>query len=164
MLIIFFCFHVAELFQTERSHIRVLRVLDQLFYQPIKEQQILPADYLQLLFPNLEEIFVIHSQLNSNLKSRKKENAIVGDVGDILLKTVSKLFFFLQTDFINRIYFLKSESVLHPTLGKLSRGIKNLFCKFLMYVVTNPFIYSFKIFGKLFFHIFWGLFLITRNR
>lgn len=65
-------------------------MLDQLFYQPMKEQQILPADYLQLLFPNLEEIFVIHSQLNGNLKSRKKENPIVGDVGDILLKTVSK--------------------------------------------------------------------------
>lgn len=112
-------FFVTELFQTERSHIRVLRVLDQLFYQPMKEQQILPADYLQLLFPNLEEIFLIHSQLNSNLKSRKKENAIVGDVGDLLLKTVSKLVVFFITKFDAMNFDSSTKSELHPAVSPL---------------------------------------------
>ncbi|XKL60621.1 hypothetical protein PGB90_007678 [Kerria lacca] len=32
-------------------------------------------------------MLVIHSQFNSSLKLRKKENSVIGDIGDILLKT-----------------------------------------------------------------------------
>lgn len=83
------CFFVTELFHTERSHVRALKILDQLFYQPMKEQQILPVDHLQLLFPNLDEMLEIHSQFNNNMKLKKKENVTVGDIGDILLKMVT---------------------------------------------------------------------------
>lgn len=64
-------------------------MLNKLFYKPMKEQQILPDDYLQLLFPNLEQILTIHLQFNSLMEAKKKENPVVGDVGDILLKTVN---------------------------------------------------------------------------
>lgn len=80
---------VAELFHTERSHVRALKILDQLFYQPMREQQIIPAEQLQLLFANLDVMLEIHSQFNNNMKLKKKENSIVGDIGDILLKMVS---------------------------------------------------------------------------
>lgn len=57
----------------------------------MKEQQILPEDFLQLLFPNLEQILTIHLQFNSLMEAKKKENPVVGNVGDILLKTVNSL-------------------------------------------------------------------------
>ncbi|XP_065207030.1 rho guanine nucleotide exchange factor 12 isoform X3 [Planococcus citri] len=77
---------INELFHTERSHVRALKILDQLFYQPMRELQIIPPEQLQLLFANLDEMLEIHSQFNNNMKLKKKENSIVGDIGDILLK------------------------------------------------------------------------------
>lgn len=64
-------------------------MLDNLFYKPMKSQQVLPEEHLQLLFPNLDQILIIHLQLHTLMKAKKKENAIVGEVGDILIKTVN---------------------------------------------------------------------------
>lgn len=83
--------YVVELFHTERSHVGALKVLNKLFYKPMKEQQILPEEFLQLLFPNLEQILTIHLQFNNLMEVKKKENPVIGNVGDILLKTVNIL-------------------------------------------------------------------------
>lgn len=75
----------SELFHTERSHVRALRVLSHVFHKPLLESQVLPLDQIQLLFSNLDEMVTIHSRFNQAMKRKKKENPCVGDVGDLLL-------------------------------------------------------------------------------
>ncbi|XP_014236833.1 rho guanine nucleotide exchange factor 11 isoform X1 [Trichogramma pretiosum] len=76
---------INELFHTERSHVRALKVLSQVFHRPLLEAQVLPADQLQLLFSNLDEMVQLHSQFNQAMKRKRKENPCVGDIGDLLL-------------------------------------------------------------------------------
>lgn len=76
---------INELFHTERSHVRALRVLSHVFHKPLLESQVLPLDQIQLLFSNLDEMVTIHSRFNQAMKRKKKENPCVGDVGDLLL-------------------------------------------------------------------------------
>ncbi|KAJ9582237.1 hypothetical protein L9F63_003366, partial [Diploptera punctata] len=76
---------VNELFHTERSHVRNLKVMDQVFYRPMVENQLLPQDHIQLLFSNLDEMLDIHSQFNNSMKSKRRENPLVGDIADLLL-------------------------------------------------------------------------------
>ncbi|KAF6215352.1 hypothetical protein GE061_010104 [Apolygus lucorum] len=76
---------INELFYSERSHVQALRVLDQIFYKPMKEQQILPQDQISLLFSNLEEFLTFHSQFNTSMKAKRKENVVVGNISDLLL-------------------------------------------------------------------------------
>lgn len=54
----------------------------------MQENQILPADQLHLLFQNLEEMLDIHSRFNNAMKTKKKEDPLVGDISDILLAMV----------------------------------------------------------------------------
>lgn len=50
----------SELFYTERTHLRALRVLDSVFYQRLKGENILPPEDVKLIFINLEEIIQLH--------------------------------------------------------------------------------------------------------
>ncbi|XP_046826713.1 uncharacterized protein LOC124427617 isoform X2 [Vespa crabro] len=77
---------INELFHTERSHVRALKVLSHVFHKPLLESQVLPLDQIQLLFSNLDEMVAIHSRFNQAMKRKKKENPCVGDVGDLLLE------------------------------------------------------------------------------
>lgn len=51
----------AELFYTERAHVRMLRVLDHVFYQKLSKEAILPPADIKNIFTNLEEILQLHS-------------------------------------------------------------------------------------------------------
>ena len=53
------------------------------------DTQILPPDYIQLLFSNLDEMQHIHSQFNNLLKVKRRDSPVVGDIADILLSMVS---------------------------------------------------------------------------
>lgn len=64
-------------------------MLDRVFYRPMKEQQILASDQLQLLFANLEEMLDIHSQFNNSMKAKRKEGPVIGEIGDLLYSMVS---------------------------------------------------------------------------
>ncbi|XP_054285231.1 rho guanine nucleotide exchange factor 12 [Macrosteles quadrilineatus] len=75
---------INELFMTERSHVRGLKVLDRVFYRPMKEQQVLPQEQIQLLFSNLEEMLEIHSRFNNSMKAKRKEGPVIGEIGDLL--------------------------------------------------------------------------------
>ncbi|XP_011497167.1 PREDICTED: rho guanine nucleotide exchange factor 12 [Ceratosolen solmsi marchali] len=76
---------INELFHTERSHVRALKVLSQVFHKPLLETQVLSLDQIQLLFSNLDEMVTLHSQFNQAMKRKKKENPCVGDIGELLL-------------------------------------------------------------------------------
>lgn len=50
----------AELFYTERAHLRMLKVLDNVFYQRMTRESILPPADIKNIFTNLEEIVQLH--------------------------------------------------------------------------------------------------------
>lgn len=55
-------FFVPELFYTERSHLRKLKVLDAVFYQRMNRDGILSPEDINHIFVNLEEIIQLHGK------------------------------------------------------------------------------------------------------
>lgn len=49
-----------ELLTTEASHLRTLRVLDQVFFQ--KMRSVLNSEELACVFPNLPQVYDLHGQ------------------------------------------------------------------------------------------------------
>ncbi|XP_050528343.1 rho guanine nucleotide exchange factor 11-like isoform X2 [Daktulosphaira vitifoliae] len=82
---------INELYHTERSHIRGLKVLEHVFHRPMRELQILPPDQLQLLFANLEQMYELHSQFSTTVKAVRKDNQVVQNIGHVLLNTFDGL-------------------------------------------------------------------------
>lgn len=76
---------LAELFHTERTHVRNLKVLSQVFYIPMLKNQILSKDILHSIFANLENMKEIHSSFNRSMRRLKKTSQLIGNVGDLLL-------------------------------------------------------------------------------
>nr|XP_015201538.1 PREDICTED: rho guanine nucleotide exchange factor 11 [Lepisosteus oculatus] len=72
----------SELFTTESSHLRTLRVLDQVFLQKMKG--VLNQEELGCIFPNLPEVLEAHSSLCESMK-KLRESLIVNTIGDIML-------------------------------------------------------------------------------
>lgn len=64
------CVFVSELFYTERSHLRKLKVLDAVFYQRMNRDGILPPEDIKHIFVNLEEIIQLHGTQNKLLSAR----------------------------------------------------------------------------------------------
>lgn len=77
------------MFHTEKSHVRNLKVLDIVFMKPLSNKQCLKQEELNLVFPNLNELLELHVKFNNIMKSKRKENPIVRDLGDVLLGMVS---------------------------------------------------------------------------
>uniref|UniRef100_A0A665WWK6 Rho guanine nucleotide exchange factor (GEF) 11 n=1 Tax=Echeneis naucrates TaxID=173247 RepID=A0A665WWK6_ECHNA len=73
---------IYELFTTEASHLRTLRVLDQVFFQ--KMRSVLNSDELACIFPNLHQVYELHASLCEAMKKRR-ETPIVQDIGDVML-------------------------------------------------------------------------------
>lgn len=65
------CVGVSELFYTERSHLRKLKVLDAVFYQRMNRDGILPPEDIKNIFVNLEEIIQLHGKHDSLLSARR---------------------------------------------------------------------------------------------
>ncbi|CAN7980102.1 unnamed protein product, partial [Ixodes pacificus] len=78
---------INELFHTERTHVRNLKILMRLFHQPLRLQQepVLGVELLDLLFPNLEELLEIHQSFNEKMKRRRRQEPLVGDIGKMML-------------------------------------------------------------------------------
>ncbi|XP_069073973.1 rho guanine nucleotide exchange factor 11 isoform X2 [Pleurodeles waltl] len=76
---------IHELFATEMSHSRILRVLDLIFYQRMKKENLLSQDELLLLFPNLPVLIEIHNSLAESMKKLREEGPIIQEIGDLML-------------------------------------------------------------------------------
>ncbi|XP_068778159.1 rho guanine nucleotide exchange factor 11 isoform X8 [Struthio camelus] len=76
---------INELFATEGSHLRILRVLDLLFYQRMKKESLLSREELALLFPNLPDVIEIHNSLSDSMKKLREEGPIIKEIGDLML-------------------------------------------------------------------------------
>lgn len=81
----------AEIYQTERNHVRTLRLLEGIFMRPLQESGALPHELLNLLFPySLIHLKDLHSAFEFKLKQRRSEHAnVVREIGDLLLSMVS---------------------------------------------------------------------------
>ena len=72
--------------------------MHRLFHNPLKEQGF-PSELIILLFPNIEELIEVHNTMNINFKNKRKENAVIGDVAELLLNRVSFFYQVLYTTF-----------------------------------------------------------------
>lgn len=52
----------SELFTTEHAHVRMLSVLQMIFSKPLEREELLTADELAAIFPNLDEIIEMHCE------------------------------------------------------------------------------------------------------
>uniref|UniRef100_W5KJ64 Rho guanine nucleotide exchange factor (GEF) 12b n=1 Tax=Astyanax mexicanus TaxID=7994 RepID=W5KJ64_ASTMX len=82
---------INELFYTERAHLRMLKVLDNVFYQRMTRETILPPADIKNIFTNLEEIVQMHVSIMEQMTAirKKNETAVVDIIGDDLLSWFS---------------------------------------------------------------------------
>ncbi|KAM6168770.1 rho guanine nucleotide exchange factor 11 isoform 5-T5 [Erethizon dorsatum] len=76
---------INELFVTEASHLRTLRVLDLIFYQRMKKENLMPREELAQLFPNLPELIEIHNSWCEAMKKLREEGPIIKEISDFML-------------------------------------------------------------------------------
>ena len=75
---------INELFHTERSHVRNLKVLDMVFRRPLLDTGRMERGLVERLFPHLDEVLALHQRYNSAMKARLKAGFPVADICDIL--------------------------------------------------------------------------------
>lgn len=82
---------INELLYTERAHVRMLRVLDHLFYQRLSKDAILPPADVKNIFTNLEEILQLHVSVLEQMAAVRKRNesSVIDQIGDDLLSWFS---------------------------------------------------------------------------
>ncbi|XP_008274537.1 rho guanine nucleotide exchange factor 12 isoform X2 [Stegastes partitus] len=82
---------INELFYTERAHVRMLRVLDHVFYQKLSKEAILPPADVKNIFTNLEEILHLHVSILEQMAAVRKRNesSVIDQIGDDLLSWFS---------------------------------------------------------------------------
>ncbi|KAM4825917.1 rho guanine nucleotide exchange factor 1 isoform 2-T2 [Thomomys bottae] len=77
---------ISELLVTEAAHVRMLRVLHDLFYQPMASGGFFPLEELQNIFPSLDELIEVHSLFLDRLMKRRQESGyVIEEIGDVLL-------------------------------------------------------------------------------
>ncbi|KAG9470694.1 hypothetical protein GDO78_017010 [Eleutherodactylus coqui] len=76
---------INELLFTEHAHVRMLHVLHDIFYIPMKNVWI-PTMELENIFPSLDDLIEAHALLLDNLKKlRLENNSIIQEIGSTLL-------------------------------------------------------------------------------
>lgn len=88
----------AELMQTEMHHIRTLRIMSEVYSKGLQKEVQLELQTVEKLFPALDELLELHSQLLLRLLERKRESQlergsleggfIINRIGDILVSQV----------------------------------------------------------------------------
>nr|CAB3261906.1 uncharacterized protein LOC100177579 [Phallusia mammillata] len=81
---------INELIYTEQHHVRDLKILEKVFYEPMKKQGLMKEEEIFQAFPNLQAVLEIHRVFNKSLQEAKEEakergSYIVKNIGDILL-------------------------------------------------------------------------------
>ncbi|KAM7397600.1 hypothetical protein PAMA_005756 [Pampus argenteus] len=78
---------INELFYTERAHLRMLKVLDCVFYQRLNRDGVLPSEDIKHIFTNLEEIIQLHVSITEQMMAIRKrsETSVICQIGDDLL-------------------------------------------------------------------------------
>uniref|UniRef100_A0A4W5NWI3 Rho guanine nucleotide exchange factor 12 n=1 Tax=Hucho hucho TaxID=62062 RepID=A0A4W5NWI3_9TELE len=82
---------INELFYTERAHLRMLKVLDNIFYQKLTREGILPPADIKNIFTNLGDIVQLHVLISEQMATirRRNETSVIDQIGDDLLSWFS---------------------------------------------------------------------------
>ncbi|MFT7800608.1 rho guanine nucleotide exchange factor 1 isoform X3 [Arapaima gigas] len=81
---------INELFVTEHAHVRMLSVLQMVFFRPMEHTEVMTGPELNAIFPNLDDIFEMHYAFYENLKKlRQEDNYIVKTIAKTLLNRFS---------------------------------------------------------------------------
>ncbi|XP_061621436.1 A-kinase anchor protein 13 isoform X2 [Phyllopteryx taeniolatus] len=101
---------IYELMQTEMHHIRTLRIMSEVYSKGLQKEVQLEQQTLERLFPALDELMELHTQLLLRLLERKRESQpegghsergiVVYRIGDILLSQFSGC----NSESVKRIY------------------------------------------------------------
>jgi len=75
---------INELFHTERSHVRNLKVLEHVFRRPLLDCGLVPREVLDRLFPNLQEVISVHQTYHTAMKGLAKGGFPVEKIGGLL--------------------------------------------------------------------------------
>ncbi|KAF7635453.1 hypothetical protein Mgra_00005131 [Meloidogyne graminicola] len=86
---------INELFHTERTHVRNLKILYKVFYRPMVLQRVASPELIKLLFGNLDELLQVHSEMNNKMREavenwqRKgignENGGLYGDIGELIV-------------------------------------------------------------------------------
>ncbi|KAL6462491.1 hypothetical protein MHYP_G00289130 [Metynnis hypsauchen] len=68
---------INELFATEHAHVRMLSVLQTVFYRPLEREEIMSTTELDAIFPSLDDIIDLHYAFYENLKKLRQEDGFV---------------------------------------------------------------------------------------
>ena len=87
---------IFELLKTERDYIKDIDSIIEVFYNPLRENKILPPKDLAVMFSNIEQIVVINQNFLKSLEQRREETPVVQEIGDLISKAVFLLFVFVS--------------------------------------------------------------------
>lgn len=59
---------INELFHTERTHVRNLKILYKIFYRPLVMQRIESPELIHLLFGNLDKLLLVHQEMYKKMR------------------------------------------------------------------------------------------------
>lgn len=59
---------INELFHTERTHVRNLKILYKIFYRPLVMQKIVSLELIHLLFGNLIDLLMVHQEIYKKMQ------------------------------------------------------------------------------------------------
>ncbi|KAI1886277.1 hypothetical protein AGOR_G00212350 [Albula goreensis] len=77
---------INELFITEHAHVRMLSVLQTVFFRPLEREAIMTLPELSAIFPSLDEIIDMHYAFYESMKKlRQENNFVVKSIGSTLL-------------------------------------------------------------------------------
>ncbi|KAK2165386.1 hypothetical protein LSH36_51g06003 [Paralvinella palmiformis] len=77
---------INELFYTERTHVRDLKIMQRLFCNPMMNLFSDP-ELVTTLFPGLDDLIEVHRKLNNKFKNAKKESPVVPKVAELMLSS-----------------------------------------------------------------------------
>lgn len=79
-----FTFLLVELFETEKNHVKILKVLHTVFMVPLEQSKAMTTELIHLVFPpSLLILKDWHNSFEATLKQRWKEHNAL-EIGDCL--------------------------------------------------------------------------------
>ncbi|KRZ18020.1 Rho guanine nucleotide exchange factor 12, partial [Trichinella zimbabwensis] len=77
---------IYELFHTEQTHVRNLKILYRLFYKQMLNFNVISFEFASLLFSNLEDVVNLHVEMNEAMKNMMQNNKRIGDISVMMLQ------------------------------------------------------------------------------
>ncbi|KAJ1933700.1 hypothetical protein EC988_009036, partial [Linderina pennispora] len=119
---------IFEIIHTEADYIKDLRILVDIFVQPMRFLKVATPEQCDLMFGNIEEILVLHESINAAFMERqRREYPVVSDIADELLPFVSQFKIYAkyicnQDNALRLVEELKKESAHFMVFWKERQG------------------------------------------